>query len=346
MNGILGMTDLALSMPLSAEQRDYLETARFSADSLLTLLNDILDFSKIEAGRLDLSPIPFSVRECLDQVAKMFAVPLEAKKLAFSVQVAEDVPAALVGDPDRLRQILLNLIGNAIKFTEQGSVRVSVQRVRREDAESSADVHFDVLHFSVTDTGIGIPADKKGLIFEAFRQADGSMTRKYGGTGLGLTICSRLVELMGGAIRVESAPGEGSTFHFTARFGHTDQDAKNGRGLRSLMGAVNGKMPPSDRSLAILLAEDHVVNQRLATRLLEKRGHQVTVERVSGVRTPIVALTAHSMKGDRERCLAAGMDDYIAKPINPAELIMVVEAAAATASEREAVASQPVAEAG
>ncbi len=394
MNGILGMTDLALSMPLAAEQRDYLETARFSADSLLTLLNDILDFSKIEAGRLDLSPIPFSVRECLDQVAKMFAVPLEAKKLAYSAQVAEDVPAAMMGDPDRLRQILLNLIGNAIKFTEQGSIRVAIRRVRREAAEGSADVHSDahsdahsdVLHFSVTDTGIGIPADKKDLIFEAFRQAGGSMTRKYGGTGLGLTICSRLVELMGGAIGVDSAPGQGSTFHFTARFGHTDLDAQSGRGLRSLMGAVNGKMPPSNRSLDILLAEDHVVNQRLATRLLEKRGHRVVVaasggealerleeqsfdvilmdlqmpdmdglettarirerENGSGVRTPIVALTAHSMKGDRERCLAAGMDDYIAKPINPGELIMVVEAAVATASEREAAASQAVGEAG
>jgi CheY-like chemotaxis protein len=376
MNGILGMTDLALSMPLAAEQREYLETARFSADSLLTLLNDILDFSKIEAGRLDLNPIPFGVRQCLEHIGKMFAVSLQKKKLALSTHVAQDVPAAMVGDPDRLRQILLNLIGNAIKFTEQGSITVSVWR---EEAGDSA----DLIHFSVTDTGIGIPKDKQELIFEAFRQADGSTTRKYGGTGLGLAICSRLVELMGGAIGVNSTVDRGSTFHFTARFLRTDQQAEiNTNALRDLLGPVNGDMRPPERSLNILLAEDHVVNQRLATRLLEKRGHRVTVassgkealalledesydvilmdvqmpdmdglettvrirqrQAAAGVRTPIIALTAHSMKGDRERCLEAGMDHYVAKPINPTELIMAVETVVPASSPE----SEPVTRAG
>ncbi|HXP87973.1 MAG TPA: ATP-binding protein [Bryobacteraceae bacterium] len=361
MNGVLGMTDLVLGTALTAEQREYLETARFSADSLLTLLNDILDFSKIEAGRLDLSPIVFPLRQSLEQIGKMFAVPLRVKELAYTLDVAADVPEMLIGDPDRLRQILLNLIGNAIKFTDRGGVRLSISR---EGAE--------VLHFAVSDTGIGIPAEKQELIFEAFRQADGSMARKYGGTGLGLTICSRLVELMGGTIRVESEAGRGSTFHFTARFTPASQEpAEEPRALHNLSGAINAVTAVPARSLRILVAEDNVVNQRLASRLLEKRGHGVTIassgkealaqlEQESfdvilmdvqmpdmdglettariralqppGVRTPVIALTAHSMKGDRERCLAAGMDNYVAKPINAEELISVVEAAAGAAA--------------
>jgi signal transduction histidine kinase/ligand-binding sensor domain-containing protein/ActR/RegA family two-component response regulator len=362
MNGVLGMTDLVLGTPLTAEQREYLETARFSADSLLTLLNDILDFSKIEAGRLDLSPIVFPIRESLEQIGKMFAVPLRVKQLEYTMDVTPEVPQLVVGDPDRLRQIILNLIGNAIKFTERGSIRLSVRRAEGAN---------DILHFAVSDSGIGIPADKQELIFEAFRQADGSMARKYGGTGLGLAICSRLVELMGGSIDVESEEGRGSTFHFTARFAAADQNAAEvPLGLHNLFGPVKKVVAPPARRLRILLAEDNIVNQRLASRLLEKRGHQVivassgkealarleqesfdailmdvqmpdmdgleTTARIRalqppGVRTPIIALTAHSMKGDRERCLAAGMDNYVSKPINADELIVAVESAAGAA---------------
>jgi signal transduction histidine kinase/CheY-like chemotaxis protein/streptogramin lyase len=359
MNGILGMTDLVLGTELTREQRDYLETARFSAESLLTILNDILDFSKIEAGRLDLHPTDFSLRECLEQTGKVFRVPLADKKLGFHVLVAADAPDYLVGDPDRLRQVLLNLIGNAVKFTEKGEIRVSVQTEPESDGGLK-------LHFCVRDTGIGIPEDQQKLIFESFRQADGSTTRKYGGTGLGLAICSHLVQLMGGAIWVESAVGQGSRFHFTAHFGVAagPDPAKDQLSLRNMAAA----MPGPAVSLRILLAEDNVINQRLASRMLEKRGHKVTVastgndalarlkyesfdiilmdvqmpdvdglettaiirarEKTSGQRTPIVALTAHTMKGDRERCLAAGMDAYITKPVVEAELLHVVETTA------------------
>ncbi|HEV1283840.1 MAG TPA: two-component regulator propeller domain-containing protein, partial [Bryobacteraceae bacterium] len=198
MNGILGMTDLVLTTPLTEEQRDYLDTARLSAHSLLTILNDVLDFSKIEAGRLDLTPIDFSVRQCIRETTKMLRVGAAKKGLAVECEVADDVPDNVVGDPDRLRQVLYNIIGNAIKFTAQGGVYLSV--VNEPSAEVGA-----MLRFTVRDTGIGIAQEKQQLIFEAFRQADGSTTRKYGGTGLGLAISSSLVEMMGGSIRVKSA---------------------------------------------------------------------------------------------------------------------------------------------
>jgi signal transduction histidine kinase/CheY-like chemotaxis protein/streptogramin lyase len=397
MNGILGMTDMVLATTLTVEQREYLETARFSADSLLTLLNDILDFSKIEAGRLDLDPIEFSLGECLSQTGKLFQLPLESKNLALRIEVAPETPDRLVGDPDRLRQVLLNLVGNAVKFTNSGEIAVTV----RPQTHSPTGV---LMYFSVSDTGIGIPKDKQELIFEAFRQADGSTSRKHGGTGLGLAICQRLVELMGGSIRVDSQEGEGSTFHFTAQFGispESDRKTLPPRieipaplppllptpvaaaepaptvappALAALATATSGPAPRREpapdvnlANLRILVAEDNIVNQRLVTRLLEKRGHAVTLaagghealeiwaekpfdlilmdvqmpdmdglkatsmirkrEEGTGRRTPIIALTAHTMKGDRERCLAAGMDHYITKPIKAAELIEAVEAA-------------------
>jgi signal transduction histidine kinase/ligand-binding sensor domain-containing protein/CheY-like chemotaxis protein len=368
MNGILGMADLVLATDLTDEQREYLETARVSADSLLTVLNDVLDFSKIEAGRLDLNPIEFSLRQFVEQTKKMLALSAAEKKLDLEISIADAVPDHLVGDPDRLRQVLLNLAGNAIKFTSKGSVTI---RVETEFADETA----ATLHFAVRDTGIGIPADKRELIFEAFRQADGSTTRKYGGTGLGLAICSRLVVMMGGEIRVESELGRGSTFHFTARFGIGHPAAEEPKpteavSLRNLFASTrageNGAAPPS---LYILLAEDNIVNQRLVLRLLEKRGHRVALagtghealqwlererfdlilmdvqmpdmdglettalirerERQSGSYTPIVALTAHTMKGDRERCLDAGMDNYINKPIEPVKFFEIVESTAA-----------------
>ncbi len=365
MNGVIGMTNMVLATQLTDEQREYLDTARLSADSLLTVLNDILDFSKIEAGRLDLNPIDFSLKECLDQIGRMLSLQIAGKKLEYSLSVADDVPDRLVGDPDRLRQILINLLGNAIKFTERGGISISVRREAAADGVT--------LLFAVRDSGVGIPADKQGLIFEAFRQADGSTTRKYGGTGLGLAICSRLVALMGGSIWVESEPGRGSTFHFSARLGvGAETPADIGEQTRRLATAVSASNPLFNPEplpdLRILLAEDNPVNQRLATKLLEKRGHRITVtatgsdavkriqdetfdvilmdvqmpdmdgleatalirewETNRGRRTPIIALTAHSMKGDRERCLAAGMDNYVTKPFDAAVLIEVVESTA------------------
>jgi len=359
MNGILGMTDLVLATQLTPEQRDCLETARISADSLLTILNDVLDFSKIEAGKLDLNPVAFSLRQCVHQTVKIFAVSAAEKRLDLGVHVADPAPDRVVGDPDRLQQVLLNLINNAIKFTSRGGVRVNAEHSVTGEGEVT-------VHFSVHDTGIGIPADKQGIIFESFRQADGSTTRRFGGTGLGLAICSKLVGLMGGRIWVESDGLRGSAFHFTARFGLAEaKDTSaplNPDGLRQLLNAAGAGAP----RLSILLAEDNVVNQRLATRLLERRGHLVTLaatgrqalamlaresfhlilmdvqmpdmdglettrairaeERSKFTRTPIVALTAHTMKGDRERCLAAGMDAFITKPIDAVEFIRVVEA--------------------
>ncbi len=212
MNGIMGMTELTLDTELTNQQREYLSMVKASADSLLTLLNDTLDFSKIEAGRLDLEFISFQLRESINDTLKTLSLRARQKGLTLSCSVEPEVPDALFGDPGRLRQILMNLVGNAIKFTAHGRVAVMV-------AAEAQMVEHALLHFLVTDTGIGIPAEKQQVIFEAFSQADGSTTRRYGGTGLGLTISSKLVGMMGGRIWVESQPELGSTFHFTARFG-------------------------------------------------------------------------------------------------------------------------------
>jgi signal transduction histidine kinase/streptogramin lyase len=361
MNGILGMTDLVLTTPLTEEQRDYLDTARLSATSLLTILNDVLDFSKIEAGRMDLNPIEFSLRKCVAETCKMLRIGAVEKGLAFEGQINNSVPDNVIGDPDRLRQTLFNLIGNAIKFTAKGGVYLKI-----DSEDSSGD--SATLRFSVRDTGIGIAQDKQQLIFEAFRQADGSTTRKYGGTGLGLAISSRLVEMMGGTIHVESEPGSGSTFLFTARFGVAAAGGAkpiHSTSLKNMLGASLGDGDAPSVSLRILLAEDNPVNQRLAMRLLERRGHHVDLassgreaidwlekehfdlilmdlhmpdmdgleatamirerERQCGGRVPIVALTAYTMKGDRERCLEAGMDNYINKPIDAVKFLEIVE---------------------
>jgi signal transduction histidine kinase/ligand-binding sensor domain-containing protein/CheY-like chemotaxis protein len=366
MNGILGMTDLVLASELTPEQRECLETARISADSLLTILNDVLDFSKIEAGKLDLNPVAFSLRQCVHQTVKIFAVSAAEKHLDLGVQVGDLTPDLVVGDPDRLQQVLLNLINNAIKFTSRGGVHLGVEH----DMTGADEI---TLHFAVQDTGIGIPADKQQIIFESFRQADGSTTRRFGGTGLGLAICSKLVELMGGRIWVESDGARGSAFHFTARFapaeGKDTSAPVRSDGLRQLLNAAS----EGAQGLRILLAEDNLVNQRLVTRLLERRGHQVVPvatgrqaleilaresfdmilmdvqmpdmdgleatrairsrEQSRFARTPIVALTAHTMKGDRERCLAAGMDAFITKPIDAVEFLTVVEALGGGARE-------------
>jgi signal transduction histidine kinase/ligand-binding sensor domain-containing protein/CheY-like chemotaxis protein len=368
MNGILGMTDMVLATEVTDEQREYLETARLSAGSLLALLNDVLDFSKVEAGKLDLNPIPFSLPLCVHQTLKIFSVSAGEKRLVLGIEISEEVPDRLVGDPDRLQQVLINLIGNAIKFTSEGGVRISVSC-----AEKAEDGGL-LVQFSVKDTGIGIAANKTQLIFEAFRQADGSTTRQFGGTGLGLAICSKLVDLMGGRIWVESEPGVGSVFHFTARFTPAAEPETRAPAaavsLRSLLGAANGtSAEASQPGLHILLAEDNLVNQQLARRLLERRGHSVTIAntgrealeclerarfdvvlmdvqmpdmdgleataeirakgRGTGAHIPIIALTARSMQEDRDRCLAAGMDAFVTKPIKAAEFLQVVEAVAA-----------------
>jgi two-component system, sensor histidine kinase and response regulator len=492
MNGILGMTELVLDTNLTDEQRESLGLVRLSAESLLSVINDILDFSKIEAGKMELELIPFDLREALGETMKGLGVRADQKGLELVYEVQADVPEALLGDPSRIRQILINLVGNSIKFTERGEVFVTV-------TSESDDTSTARLHFAVRDTGVGIPLEKQAKIFEAFSQADGSMARKYGGTGLGLTICTRLVSMMGGQIWVESQPGQGSTFHFTLRLAIQDAPARrpplnpeqlrdmhalivddNSTNRRVLHGmltrwgmkptavdggrtalqaleiakstghpfpliVLDGQMPEMDgfalaeeikkdpdlvgatimmltsagqlgdavrcRELGIscylvkpirqgellegicnvlnqspqrkaplvtrhtlresnhrsrvLLAEDNMVNQTLAVRLLEKRGFVVTVaangrealsaierhefdvvlmdvqmpeldgfeataairgkELSTGKHLPIIAMTAHALKGDEERCLAAGMDAYISKPIRTHELFATME---------------------
>jgi PAS domain S-box-containing protein len=364
LNGILGMTDLALDTPLTPQQREYLELVKTSGVSLLRVINDILDFSKIEAGKLELEAIDFSLGSTLADTLKGLALRAHQKGLELAYHIPSSVPDALVGDPDRLRQILVNLVGNAIKFTEQGEIGVWVEEEKRTETHVC-------LHFAVTDTGIGIPADKLDLIFEPFRQADGSTTRKYGGTGLGLAITCRLIDMMGGRIWVESEVGKGSTFHFTTHFALPPYEAPDwDQALVRIAEAsspdpkCSAEPPPPPSQLHILLAEDNAINQLLAVRMLEKLGHKVVVanngrealaaverghfdlilmdvqmpemggfeatahlrerERQSGGHLPIIALTAHAMKGDRERCLAAGMDGYLAKPIQNSELIEMI----------------------
>ncbi len=507
MNAIVGMTELALHTALTPDQREFLGVVRESADALLSLLNDILDFSKIEAGKLDLESIAFPLRDSLGNTLRTLALRAEQKGLELACRIAPGVPDDLGGDPGRLRQIVVNLVGNAIKFTERGEVVLEVE----VESAASSDEEV-VLRFTVTDTGIGIPAAQQQAIFEAFSQADSSTTRKYGGTGLGLAICSQLVERMGGRIWVESEVGRGSAFHFTARFGRrgppaapparkpvnltglpvlvVDDNATNRRILEEVLASwrmqptavaggeealavlgqaseagrpfalvlLDAMMPGMDgfmvaeeirkrpelagcvvmmlssaglaghgeecrrvglqawltkpvkqsdlldailhalgspesplpapavcgpeaaavRPLRILLAEDNPVNQRLARSWLGERQHTVVVanngrealaaldaerfdlvlmdvqmpemggfeatqairekEKQSGQRIPIVAMTAHALKGDRERCLEAGMDGYLSKPIEPEELIRVVEELAKQVVDRQELA--------
>ncbi|PQO43047.1 response regulator [Blastopirellula marina] len=499
MNGIIGMTELLLETELTGQQREYLQMIKTSADCLVSVINDILDFSKIEAGKMEIESIPFQLRENLGDLMKTLAFRAHGKGLELVAHVRPDVPWRMIGDPGRLRQILVNLVGNAIKFTEDGEivVRVEVEQATRNSA---------LLHFAVCDTGIGIPEASLQKIFAAFEQADGTTTRKFGGTGLGLSICSRLVELMHGRIWVDSQIDVGSQFHFTALLG-LDADSYDERHIppddcrqlnvlivddndtcgeiiaemlanwgmkptvvgspvdaislyaeeaatpnfqvlivdqqmpvmegtellqriQNVPGGANPKtillttggfdeepfdwqqarvdatlskpIKQSDlfdalmdvmghnaaRDLApqgaghqpklgswgrrILLAEDNLVNQKLAVLLLEKRGHMATVvndgsqavaayreggfdlilmdvqmpildgmaataeirriEQASGTHIPIIAMTAHAMKGDRERCLDAGMDGYVTKPINAQALYDAIDEALATCS--------------
>jgi two-component system sensor histidine kinase/response regulator len=495
MNGIMGMTEILMTTPMNSEQTEYLNMVKNSSDSLLQVINDILDFSKIEAGKLELDPVSFKLRQIIQDALKSLSIRTAQKGLELACRVETNVPDDLFGDPVRLRQVILNLVGNALKFTERGEIVVQV----RIDSITAQDL---ILHFSIRDTGVGIPREKLGAIFESFTQADGSMSRKYGGTGLGLTISTRLVAMMGGKIWVESEPGRGSTFHFTSGFRLLDSrenrveqaaalswqglpvlvvddndtnrrilfemlqhwgmkptlaesgkaalvalhatedtpgsfplilidahmpemdgfalterivsmpafqqssiimltsagqpnDARRCRelglagyvtkpigqselldvisgGLRRTAGLKPSKdsrwlstLNPMQRSLEVLLAEDNIVNQKLAVLLLHRRGHSVTVvgngkqalaalekhnfdvclmdiqmpelnglETTAAIRTkegaasrrlPIIAMTAHAIKGDREICLRAGMDAYLSKPVRADELFQTIE---------------------
>jgi signal transduction histidine kinase/CheY-like chemotaxis protein/HPt (histidine-containing phosphotransfer) domain-containing protein len=363
MNAILGMTDLVLDTPLTEDQRRCLKTVKSAADNLLGMINDLLDCSKIQAGKLQLEVDDFSLRATLGDTLRVLAMRAHKKGLELVSNVQPDVPDALVGDAGRLRQILLNLVGNAIKFTEQGEmvVRVEADGDQRSDEEVG-------LRFVVSDTGIGISPDKQETIFRAFEQEDTSTTRKYGGTGLGLTIAARLVTLMGGRITVDSAPDRGSTFVFTARF----KRPSNPPAAVATRSPVQHGLPviPLDDHVInwhILVAEDNELSAEVLEQFLSRRGHRVRLtnngrealalveaepfdlllldihmpeldgfqvvravrdrEQTSTGHLPVIALTARSRKEDRERCLAVGMDDFLTKPIRPAELSAAIDRA-------------------
>lgn len=357
MNAIIGMTELTLDTRLEDNQRQNLQTVKSSADSLLVIINDLLDFSKIEAGKLELEPIAFRLQSTLDEAMRALAMRAHRKGLELKCSIGADVPDALVGDVGRIRQVLINLVGNAIKFTERGNVAVGVEL----DGEATASDERR-LRFTVSDTGIGIPAAKLETIFLPFEQEDTSTTRKYGGTGLGLTIAAQLVELMGGYISVSSEQGAGSSFAFSVPFKlnpNPDAVAEAPATPRhaSSAGETVGPLSSSSAqtSLKILVAEDNKFNSQLIEQLLTQRGHRVTLARngrealqlasdeafdlllldlhmpeldgfqvVAAIRQaeqgtprrlPIVALTARSGAEERERCLAAGMDGFVSKPI-------------------------------
>ena len=350
LNGILGLTNLTLETELSSTQRDYLDMVKHSADSLLALLNSILDLSKIEAGHLELESVPFDLHQLIEKRGHVSARAAE-KGLILRYEIAPDVPRFVSGDQLRLRQVLLNLADNAIKFTRSGEIRIGVARQEMAGAEVG-------LAFSVIDSGIGIPLEKKRMIFEAFTQADSSTTRQYGGTGLGLTICAQLVALMGGTIWVEDAPGGGASFRFTAGFGVVTTPPAD-------RGAMPAEIEHAVVALRLLVVDDNAVNRSVAGGMLGKQGHQISfaingreavlaakrqrfdvilmdvqmpemngfeatarireLDAVVGRRTPIVAMTAHAGSDDRARCLAAGMDDYIAKPVSKEKLREVLE---------------------
>ncbi len=404
MNAILGMIDLALPKALDPVVQDCLETAKGSADLLLALLNDLLDSAKIESGKLELEALPFSLRKTMDHLTRVLAIRASEKGLSFCSHVPEDAPDSLIGDRMRLQQILLNLAGNAIKFTERGAVEVNVRVVEQEEVRDQGSGIRDeglgirdeglgmrdqgsgirdqphvsypsslishpssfiatpsaALEFSVRDTGIGIPPAEQARLFEPFAQADVSMARRFGGTGLGLSISKRLVELMGGRLWVESTAGEGSTFYFTLRLPLSDEVPQDDGPCADLPSAA--RVP-----LRVLLVEDNPANQKLIHYILQDFGHCVEVAaegeealylcqanaydvilmdvQMPGMdglqataairrheaqadgsrRVPIIAMTAHAMHGDRERCLAAGMDGYLSKPVNIPQMIALVE---------------------
>jgi len=375
MNGVMGMIQLLLYASLDAEQRDSILTMRDSTDALLVVINDILDFSKFEAGKMELVSEPFSIRKCVTDALQVFQWRADEKGLRLVSRVDGGVSPALVGDADRLRQILLNLVSNALKFTDHGEISVAVSLAGESEAAGGP---AQTVHIAVRDTGIGIPAEKQRMIFEAFAQVDGSTRRRRGGTGLGLAICAKLAGLMGGQIAVESALGRGSSFSFTVTLPVATGDAAPGDAGECLRPPEGLEATgPAARPLRVLLVEDNLINQKVAKKLVEKLGHAVAVahdgreavetaartsfdlifmdlqmpemdgfEATQAIRAaerqaaaggptahvPIVAMTAHAMSGDRELCLAAGMNGYVAKPITMEALAAAIERAAGCAA--------------
>jgi signal transduction histidine kinase/ActR/RegA family two-component response regulator len=356
LSAVMGYAELMQGTALTPDQKDYLDQIRVSSEALLGIISDVLDFSKIEAGRLELEQNQFNVLEVAQQVLYTMMPNAAAKRLHLSIDTTVEAPRIVIGDAPRLRQVLLNLVSNAVKFTERGEVRMNIGVKERRDKKI-------VMSFSVSDTGVGIPLDKRSAIFEPFTQGDGSMTRKYGGTGLGLAIAKQLVTMFDGEIWAESDLGRGSTFHFTATFGLPARRTAPLPATNPPTGAPTSAL--SSQSYRVLLAEDNIVNQRVIARMMEKLGWKVTVvdngkqaversaeedfdvilmdiqmpemdgltatmairsrERQVGGHLPIVALTAYAMQGDRERCLIAGMDDYLSKPVRIDDLHLVVE---------------------
>ncbi|GIV20962.1 MAG: hypothetical protein KatS3mg023_2713 [Armatimonadota bacterium] len=352
MNGIIGMTELLMGTPLDDEQRDYLKTLRSSADLLLSILNDILDIAKIEAGKMTMEQVPTDLREVGEDVVKLFSARAKQKDIALRAEIADNLPPAVLADPMRLRQILSNLVSNAIKFTEQGEVVVEINPIAENGDKTW-------VRLTVRDTGIGIPPERLESIFEAFIQADSSTTRRYGGTGLGLTICKRLVELMGGHIHVQSEVGKGSTFWVEVPL-PLASEATQWQHAHSP--SVEADDVPA--GLRVLLVEDNEVNRKVAVRMLERLGCEVDIacdgqeavektahqrydivfmdvhmpqmdgyeathlireqEKGSDKHQVIIAMTANAMEGDRERCLQAGMDDYLSKPFRESDLRMTL----------------------
>ena len=369
MNGVLGTTELLLTTELTGEQREYLEMSKSSAQALLTVINNVLDFSKIEAGHFELNPVSFDLYAMLEETLKPLRLLGRQKNLDVQLEIQPEVPIRILADSSRLRQILINLIGNGVKFTDSGKVTLQVEVA----ASNQRDLQ---LKFAVRDTGIAIPPEKQRIIFQPFSQADGSTTRRFGGTGLGLTISSRLVEMMGGCIQVDSLPDRGNCFHFQIPVAIEAAVAEPIVSPPTISASNESTL----RNLHILLAEDNPVNQKLAMRLIEKRGHSVVavnngreaVDRVArehfdlvlmdismpemdglqatallrsaqfganypaNAHVPIIAMTGHALIGDREMCLRAGMDGYISKPIKPDDLFAMIDEI--TARDSSAVA--------
>jgi len=349
-NGVIGMLHLLEITSLSAAQSDDLQVAKTCAEALLTVINDVLDFSRVEAGRVQLECAEFSLRECVEEVVSMLALSARQKGLELSAEIEGGAPDAILGDRGRLRQVLLNLINNGVKFTKEGSVSVRIKSIL--DRPGTVRVAF-----CVVDTGIGIPRGQQTIIFEPFRQADGSVSRKYGGTGLGLAISNRLIALMGGRLSVDSEPGRGSSFSFELPYALAP--------ARTASPAAEVWDLPGSIGLDVLVAEDNRVNQMVAVRMLERQGHRAAVaanglEALDRFRTgtyhlilmdmqmpemdglqatreirrlelgsdrhiPILAMTANALPGDRERCLDSGMDGYLSKPIHPQALAAGIE---------------------